>query len=237
MAVMAVYELLPHYTGRPWKVSRAFLAAWLIGVFVVTSVYPHHLLMDGAMPRWAMALGQIVSYLSGLPVLAVTAWGVLANIARSGMRWRLPAAFLVLGVAGWSVGVVPAVVDGTIVVNQVMHNTLWVPGHFHTYLLLGLLPMLFGFMLHTVHLDAAPAALDRAAFWVYTLAGAVFCLSFLYGGLHSVPRRFAEHAPQWLASASVGSLAALFVVLAAAWVVMRVLLRLPQTGVPASATA
>lgn len=234
MAVLAVYELLPRYTGRPWKVSRPFLAAWFATAFLVTLVYTHHLLMDAVMPRWALAMGQIVSYLSGLPILVVTAWGTLSNIARSGLRWQLPPALLVLGVAGWAVGVLPAIVDGTIVVNQVMHNTLWVPGHFHTYLLLGLLPMLLGFMLHTVQIGAVQGGVDRAAYWAYLAGGAVFCLSLLYGGMQSVPRRWAEHAPQWLGSAGVGSVAAALVVLATLWIVLRVLLRLPQAQVPAS---
>lgn len=229
MAVIAVYEILPLYTGKPWKVSRAVLAAWAAAVLLVTTVYPHHLLMDGAMPRWALALGQVVSFMSGIPVLVVTAWGALANIARSGMRWSLPPALLVLGVMGWAVGVVPAVIDATITVNKVMHNTLWVPGHFHTYLLLGLLPMLFGFMLHMVRATEAPAALDRVAFWLYALGAAAFSLSFLYGGVMSVPRRFAEHAPQWLASSTIGSVAGAVVILAAVWLVLRVMLKLPAT--------
>jgi cytochrome c oxidase subunit 1 len=234
MAVLAVYELLPRYTGRPWKVSRAFLAAWFATLFLVTLVYTHHLLMDGVMPRWALAMGQIVSYLSGLPVLAVTAWGTLSNIARSGLRWQLPPALLVLGVAGWAVGVLPAIVDGTIAVNQVMHNTLWVPGHFHTYLLLGLLPILLGFMLHTVQIGTVQGGVDRAAFWAYLAGGAAFCLSFLYGGMQSVPRRWAEHAPEWLASAHISWIAAVLVVLATLWIALRVMLRLPQAQVPAA---
>ncbi len=235
MAVIAVYELLPRYTGRPWKVSRLFIAAWLAAVFMVTSVYPHHLLMDGVMPSWALVLGQVMSYLSGIPVLAVTAWGTLANIARSGMRWQLAPAFLVLGVFGWSVGVIPAVIDGMIVVNHVMHNTLWVPGHFHTYLLLGLLPMLFGFILHTVQAGSDRGLVDRVAFWIYTLAGSVFCLAFLYGGLLGVPRRFAVHAPQWMAPANIGTLGGALVVLAAAWFVARALVALTRARMPAVA--
>ncbi len=232
MAVIAVYELLPLYTGRPWKVSRPFLAAWLAAVFLVTSVYPHHLLMDSVMPPWSLALGQVASYLSGLPVLLVTAWGTLANIARSGLRWQLAPAFLVLGVLGWSVGVIPAVIDGMIVVNRVMHNTLWVPGHFHTYLLLGLLPMLLGFILHAVREGSGRGWGDRTMFWAYAAGGAALCLSFLYGGYKGVPRRFAVHAPEWVGSAEVGSVAAVFVVLAATWFVARALLRLPRAQTP-----
>jgi cytochrome c oxidase subunit 1 len=229
MAVIAVYEILPAYTGRPWKANRPFLAAWLAAVFMVTAVYPHHLLMDFAMPKWAMVLGQVLSYLSGVPVLVVTAWGALANISRSGMRWDGPSRYLVLGVFGWAAGVVPAVIDGTIVVNQVMHNTLWVPGHFHFYLLLGLLPMLLGFMLHVVSLRGNEMAVDRWAFWLYAIASVTFCVSFLYGGWRGVPRRWAEHAPEWLSSSTVGSAAAVLVIAAAVWVSSSIVRRLPRT--------
>ena len=68
MAVIGVYELLPRYTGRPWTVSRPFLWAWAANTVLVLVVYPHHLMMDFAMPRWAMVVGQLASHAEGLPV-------------------------------------------------------------------------------------------------------------------------------------------------------------------------
>jgi len=144
-AVTAVYEIIPRYTGRPWKISRPFLAAWFAATFMVMAVYPHHLLMDFAMPPWAAIVGQVVSYTSGIPVLVVTAFTGLMLVYRSGLRWDATSSLLVLGLFGWAAGVVPAIIDGMIRVNLVMHNTMWVPGHFHFYLLLGLLPMVLGF--------------------------------------------------------------------------------------------
>lgn len=233
MAVMAVYEILPRYTGRPWKASRPFLAAWLVAVFLVTAVYPHHLLMDFAMPKWAAAVGQILSYVSGIPVLLVTAWGALGNISRSGIKWDLPSRLLVLGVGGWAVGVVPAIVDATISVNLVMHNTLWVPGHFHIYLLLGLLPMLLGFLTWVVGLRGAKSGALNVAFWVYGAGAAVFCLSFLYGGSQGIPRRWAAHDLAWQAIGSLGAGAATLVVLAAAVLAGAILWNLPRADVAA----
>src|SRR5215217_1305678 len=43
MAVIGVYEILPTFTGRPWKSSRPFLLAWTATLVMVLSVYPHHL--------------------------------------------------------------------------------------------------------------------------------------------------------------------------------------------------
>ena len=80
------------------------------------------------MPTWALALGQIVSYLAGLPVFAVTAWTALTLVHRSGIKWDMTSGLLFASIFGWSVGIVPAIIDGVIAVNQVMHNTMWVPG-------------------------------------------------------------------------------------------------------------
>ena len=57
MAVIAVYEILPTYTGRPWKSSRLFLIAWTATMVMVLGVYPHHLFMDFVNPGWVHILG------------------------------------------------------------------------------------------------------------------------------------------------------------------------------------
>ena len=68
----------------PW-----ILAAWAAVTLVVLAVYPHHTLMDLVQPGWALAVGQILSYLSGIPVLLVTIWGALANLHRSGVFYTV----------------------------------------------------------------------------------------------------------------------------------------------------
>ena len=200
MAVIAVYEVLPRYAARPWKASKVFLAAWTATLAMVLAVYPHHLLMDFAMPQWALWMGQILSYTSGFPVLLVTAIGTLAIVYKSGMRWDLASGLLFLSVFGWAAGVLPAIIDATIVVNQVMHNTMWVPGHFHFYLLLGLVAMLFGFMYYLGKAEGKreDSVLDRATFWLYAVAGLALVASFLLAGRAGVARRWAVHLPEWV---------------------------------------
>jgi cytochrome c oxidase subunit I len=216
MAVIGVYELLPRYTGRPWGVSRPFLWAWAASTALVLIVFPHHLMMDFAMPRWALITGQIASYASGLPVFLVTAWGALTNIYRSGLRWRMPAMLVILSMFGWAAGIVPAIIDGTISVNRVMHNTMWVPGHFHFYLLLGVVPMLLAFMYHLIgeRVDRPGQGGDRLGFGVYFLGGLTFVFMFLAGGHASEPRRYAVHAAEWMSYDRVGSIGAALVVAA-----------------------
>jgi cytochrome c oxidase subunit 1 len=234
MAVIGVYEIVPRYTGRPWTISRPFLASWAAVTLIVMAVYPHHLLMDYVMPKWMVVTGQVLSYLSGIPILLVTAYGALVNIHRSGLKWDLPLRLIIFSLFGWAAGVLPAIVDGVIAVNLVMHNTQWVPGHFHFYLLLGLVPMLLGTMLYAcTRSQWAETGLDRATFWTYGGAGAVFCFGFLAGGWQGVPRRFAVHDAQWLGLAQVGTVAATLVLITALVLGVRLLARLPRVSLSA----
>ncbi|HAQ33245.1 MAG TPA: cytochrome C oxidase subunit I [Rhodospirillaceae bacterium] len=202
MAVIAVYEIIPEYTGRPWKTTRIFALSWTSILLFVMAVYPHHLMQDMVMPGWMLVMGQVVSYLSGLPLLVVTAFSLCVYLVGSKMRWDLASALLVLAIAGWSIGSVPAIIDGMIVVNKVMHNTQWVPGHFHIYLLLGEVAMSFGFMAWLVQgrevAREGMSNLDKLAFGAYVLGGFGFTVMFLISGAMSIPRRWAVHLPEWM---------------------------------------
>lgn len=227
-AVVAVYEILPEYTKRPWKVNKVFLAAWTASTIMVMIVYPHHLLMDFVMPTWALVIGQVISYTAGFPILLVTGYGALTIVHRSGIQWDMTSRLLFVSIFGWCIGVVPAIIDGTIAVNKVMHNTMWVPGHFHMYLILGLVAMLFGFMYYFSNQHTSQRLMDRLAFWAYTIAGVVFTFGFLLSGYNSVPRRWAQHLPEWVGYSQFSSIFAVIIALAALVFAIRFLANLRQ---------
>lgn len=200
MAVIVVYELLPRYTGRPWKSNKIFLIAWNISTIFTLIIYPHHLLMDFVMPKWMLIMGQVLSYLNGIPVLVITAYGALMIIYRSGIKWDVASGFLYLSMFGWVIGVIPAIVDATIVINHVMHNTKWVPGHFHMYMGIGVCSMLIGFMYYLTKVEGgrSDSKMDFLTLWLFVLTFLGLTGSFLFSGAESAPRRWAEHLPEWI---------------------------------------
>ncbi|MGH7153372.1 MAG: cbb3-type cytochrome c oxidase subunit I, partial [Acetobacteraceae bacterium] len=108
------------------------------------------------------------------------------------------------------------------------HNTQLVPGHFHTYLLLGMMAMFLGYMTWTAREEASELiGVGPTAFWLYVTGGIVFVLAFLAAGSASVPRRFAVHVPEWLVYDRIGSLGALLVVVGVGVLVLQFLVRLP----------
>jgi cytochrome c oxidase subunit I len=207
MGVIVVYELLPRYTGRPWKSNKIFLIAWNISTLFTMIVYPHHLLLDFVMPKWMIIIGQVFSYMNGLPVLVVTAFGALMIVYRSGIKWDVASSFLYLSIFGWVIGVFPAIIDATIVVNHIMHNTKWVPGHFHMYMGLGSCAMIIGFMYYLTRVEGGRIdnKFDFLTFWLYVLAFLGLTGSFLFSGKASAPRRWAEHFPEWIPADVVGA--------------------------------
>jgi cytochrome c oxidase subunit I len=140
---------------------------------------------------------------------------------------------------GWAAGIVPAIIDGTISVNAVMHNTQWVPGHFHFYLLLGVLPMLLAWMFHLIGMRAAVGSDVKLSLVAYIAGGLAFVGAFLAAGHVSAPRRFAEHLPQWVPYDRVGSIGAIFVIAAMLLFTVRIiagLWRSPGNADPAHTT-
>jgi len=133
LGVAMVYELLPIYAGRPWRTNRVVAMAWGAVLFLILFAYFHHLYMDFAQPTWIQKFGQISSYLLSVPAGVVSIFGTLALVFASKMRWTLASTLFFLGIIGWGIGGIAAVIDSTVEVNFHYHNTQWVPAHFHPY--------------------------------------------------------------------------------------------------------
>lgn len=190
-----VYTLLPEFTGRPWKVDRILVLAWNATFFFITLAFFHHLYYDFSQPIALHYVGQLASYLSAIPATVVTMFGVIAQLYRSKIKWSVVPLTFFLGIAGWAVGGFSAVVDSTISLNRGLHNTLWVPAHFHTYLLLGVVLFIFGFLfyLFTPNNRKHPGIWSKIGFWLYIIGGYGFVLMFYIAGSYSVPRRYADY--------------------------------------------
>ena len=106
-------------------------------------------------------------------------------------RWTLASTLLYLGFAGWAIGGTGAVIDSLIPINFRFHNTLWVPAHFHTYLLLGVMFWVMAFLAHLLE-----QAADRPASRLATYLAPALMVVGGYGlvGAGTPPARWACRA-------------------------------------------
>ena len=223
LGLVVIYDVLPQYCGRPWKANKVVATAWNCVLVIVLLAYLHHLYMDFVQPTAFHYIGQIASYMISLPAAVVTIFGALTLLFHSKMKWNVASVFLYLGMLGWAIGGVAAVIDSTIAVNVKFHNTLWVPAHFHTYMLLGLMLMILGYFYHYVQ-EASPRAenhsLQKMMTGLIVGGGYGFLLMFYLAGAAGVPRRFAVYPLAVAHGARYSLLAAGFAVLFCAGLVL-----------------
>ncbi len=212
-----IYYILPKYTGRAFHTNKVYALSWAISLFFVPWAWPHHLYMDFVQAPWLQVGGEASTYIATIPATVVTIFGSLLLVYRSDMRWRPGSTLFLAGILGWLVGGVAAMLDATIPFNAVLHNTLWVPAHFHTYLLGGVFLFVLGFTSYFVGERQTPGRLVKAIEWTFFTGLVGFLLMFYAGGIEGVPRREAVQPPPGpiLADIATGFVAILLVGLVA----------------------
>jgi cytochrome c oxidase subunit I len=204
-----LYSVLPANARRPWYAGRPVVIAWLVTLVVVMLAFFHHLYEDFAQPEAVQVIGNVASYVAALPPLTVTIFGGVLLVYRSGIRWTAAPIFMYAGMAGWAIGGWGAVLDSTPAVNQLFHNTLWVPAHFHTYMAVGEMFFFIGAVFHLVP-EFAGRALDettgRWAALLMAVGGYGLTSAWYASGALGEPRRYSLALPayDWLAWLGVG---------------------------------
>jgi cytochrome c oxidase subunit I len=212
LAAGAVYVMLPGYTGRPWKTTKPIVVAWLFTLLFVAAAYSHHLYMDFVQPEWAQGVSSVASFGAALPPAVVTIFTGVVLIWGSRYRWTLASTLLYLGFMGWAIGGTGAVIDSLIPINFRFHNTLWVPAHFHTYLLMGVIFWAFALFVRMLEESAGKTARDGVsafALGALLVGGYGFVGMWYVSGALGVPRRWAVH-PEGTAGYSL--VASIFVI-------------------------
>jgi cytochrome c oxidase subunit 1 len=212
LAAAAIYVLLPRYAGRPYRTTKPFVAGWVGSLVFIATAYSHHLYMDFVQPEWAAIGSEIASYGALVPVAVITIYSMTMLVWGSAYRWTLASTLFYVGLGGWAIGGVGAVIDSLIPFNFRFHNTVWVVAHFHTYLLLGVLPWAFAFLAHLLERDSGRTSSRSATAWTVGLilvGGYGLTGTWFVAGALGVPRRYAIQPPGTVGYSLAGSIFAL----------------------------
>ena len=189
------------------KISRM---AFVLYILFISMASAHHLLVDpGPGPAWkiwntsyAMYLAVLASMVHGFTVPAGVEMGMrLRGFTKGPFEWLKRAPWGDPGFSGMVLSVVifgflggiTGVTIGTEQINIIAHNTLRIPGHFHTTVVGG---TALAFMAVTYYV--LPLIFRRrVAFWrlaqiqPYLFAGGItiLSLSMIFQGIFGVPRR------------------------------------------------
>jgi cytochrome c oxidase subunit 1 len=189
------------------KISRM---AFVLYILFISMASAHHLLVDPGMgPAWkvwntsyAMYLAVLASMVHGFTVPAGIEMGQrLRGYTRGTFEWLKKAPWSDPGFSGAALSVVifgffggiTGVTIGTEQINIIAHNTLRVPGHFHTTVVGG---TALAFMAVTYYV--LPLIFrKRVAFWglarvqpyLFGIGIVILSMSMIFQGIFGVPRR------------------------------------------------
>ncbi len=214
LGLAIIYELFGEISGRAkWKTTWYVSIAWNLTLIFVLTAFFHHLYMDFAQPEGLQLVGQIASYLASVPSAGVTVFSLIVAVSKVKINWNLSNLLFFIGVAGWVVGGVGALLDATISNNFVLHNTLWVPAHFHTYNAMGNVLFSLGFFYWFTNQDEQSGfkeSLSNLKLLTIVIGGAGFLMAFYVAGADSIPRRYSNYPVEFTNAKTLALAGAIF---------------------------
>jgi cytochrome c oxidase subunit 1 len=206
-AYVSWYALIPRQVSG--KIISDRYTRFVFILFLLLSIPTgfHHQYTDPGITERYKAFHAVLTFGVFFPSLA-TAFSVLASLeiggrARGGtgllgwirtLPWGDPSvAAQLLAMLTFVLGGFTGLVNASFTMNQVIHNTAWIPGHFHMTVGSAVLLTIIGVSYWAVpyltgkRLWAPKLAVAQS--WIYTIGLLIFARGMISGGLAGMPRR------------------------------------------------
>ncbi|MEX2571104.1 MAG: cbb3-type cytochrome c oxidase subunit I [Gemmatimonadota bacterium] len=167
----------------------------------------HHQYADPGISTGMKALHGVLTFGVFFPSLA-TAFSVMASLEIGGRRrggkgllgwirklpWDDPSVTAqLLAMLTFVLGGATGLVNASYTMNQVIHNTTWVPGHFHmtvgTAVALTLMGVGYWLVPYLTRRALVGRRIALASSWIYAIGVLIFARGMISGGLEGMPRR------------------------------------------------
>lgn len=196
-AVSVFYLLVPRFAKKELVAGRVVAFAWFVAVIVNVIVWAHHVYLDypkGSIQSALNSSMQPLTFAITLPS-AISLYSLAMTIWRSDFQWTPAAKFLAAAMVSWLVAGLQGVVNATIVLDAVIHNTMWIVGHFHNMALLNIGLVIFAsvyaFLPRLTGREWYSESLANSHLWLTVIGGYGMVLPMLVQGLEGAPRRYA----------------------------------------------
>lgn len=138
-AIGILYSLLPRFLGRPMWSRMSAIIAFILLFTLSFSVFHHHFQPNVTEHTWVQRMFQILTLLIFIPsTLHVFNWiaSLWQDTIPDSARRAVPFKFIVASIAFVIYGGVTAFINAQITIDSdFIHNTYWIPAHFHAMFL------------------------------------------------------------------------------------------------------
>jgi cytochrome c oxidase subunit 1 len=196
-AVAVYYYLIPKYAGRPLVAGNVIAIAWTIAVIANVLVWAHHVYLDYPEDTHQGLINTLMQPMTFALVIpsALSLYSLGMTVLRSNFRWTAASTALFLGMVSWLLAGLSGIVNATIAADVIVHNTMWVVGHFHHMALLNIGLLIFGALYHFIPELTGKRlwseSLAKWHVWLTFLAGSINSAYWMIDGLRGSARRFA----------------------------------------------
>jgi cytochrome c oxidase subunit 1 len=219
-AYVSWYALLPKQAGGELASDPLGRLAFLMFLLFSVPVGFHHQFTDPGIPAgWKMVHSMLTMFV-GIPSM-LTAFTIAASLEIAGRRRGGKGVIGWLGALPWSnasftaqilamfafiFGGAGGIVNASFNLNMLVHNTAWIPGHFHLTVGTAVTLTFFGITFWLLpHLTRKPLYRPRMALWsawTWFVGMMIFAVGMHWQGLLAVPRRaYISNLPAALAEA------------------------------------
>jgi cytochrome c oxidase subunit 1 len=195
--VALYYLLIPRYAGRGLVSGNVIAVGWAIAVIANVIVWAHHIYVDypEGSPQAALNVVMEPLTLSVTIVSALSLYSLFFTMYRSRFAWNAASTALFLGLVSWLLAGLSGVVNAVIAFDVVVHNTLWIVGHFHHMAFLGIglaiIGATYAFLPELAGKPLYSEAMARWHVWLTFVFATANSAVWIYQGLLGGPRRFA----------------------------------------------
>ena len=206
-AYVSWYALVPKQAGG--KMVSDSLTRFVFILFLLLSIPTgfHHQYTDPGISTSMKAIHAVLTFGVFFPSLA-TAFSVMASLEMGGRKhggrgllgwipklpWGNPSLTAqLLAMIAFVFGGITGLINASFTMNQVVHNTTWIPGHFHmtvgTAVALTLMGVAYWMIPYLTNRSLWGRKWALASSWTYVIGVLIFARGMISAGLEGMPRR------------------------------------------------
>lgn len=195
-AIGMAYELIPKFSKKPIFSYGSGVTAFLVLSIIAFTSWAHHMLATGL--TFTEKTVFMIGTLAAAPMSAMHVFNWMATMWGGRIKFAAPMKFVIGGIMLFFTAGAGGVVNTTLPLDFITHDTYWVVGHFHM-MLMGTVSFIFiGFLYYMFPLITGRMYSERLAnvhFWFTFIGTAVVFTTMHILGLYGMPRRVWDYVP------------------------------------------
>jgi cytochrome c oxidase subunit 1 len=208
-AYVSWYYMIPHQVGGRLYSDGLTRLTFILFLLFSTPVGLHHQFSDPGISQTMKGIHGVLTFIVIFPSM-MTAFSIMAALEMGGRRaggkglfgWvlRLPwgnpsVTAQLLAMLVFTLGGITGSINASYTINKVVHNTAFIPGHFHmtvgTAVALSVMGIAYWLIPHLTGRALFMPRLALAQAWLWAIGILIFARGQISGGLESMPRRTA----------------------------------------------